>query len=377
VRVLLNNGSGGFGTGATYAGSSPTRQVVLADVNNDGFLDVVAASNITPLGGVVLLNNHDGTLNQQPNLPVGTSCAGVGVLDFDNDGFADVILSASNGSGGDRFRGLGNGSFQHSGPAFGPAGGAGMTLADLNSDGLPDVVMPAGGGSPVIYVEVNAGGGVFNAAPNVPEPNIGTAFNVAVADVNGDGIPDLLVPLQASNALAVHPGLGGAAFGAGVTYSVGGGPTAVAVGDLNGDGVPDAVVTNGNGSSISVLLGIPLPVITTQPSPLTLSRGQTAVFSVAATGGTSFTWRVNGTPLVNGGHFSGVNTGTLTIIECTTVEAGSYDCVVGVGPGCQITSNAAALTVNNCGLPDFNGDGDIGTDADIAAFFRVIAGGHC
>jgi hypothetical protein len=30
-----------------------------------------------------------------------------------------------------------------------------------------------------------------------------------------------------------------------------------------------------------------------------------------------------------------------------------------------------------CGSVDFNGDGDIGTDQDIEAFFRVLAGGNC
>ena len=35
------------------------------------------------------------------------------------------------------------------------------------------------------------------------------------------------------------------------------------------------------------------------------------------------------------------------------------------------------LGATACGSADFNGDGDIGTDADIEAFFRVLAGGTC
>ena len=53
-------------------------------------------------------------------------------------------------------------------------------------------------------------------------------------------------------------------------------------------------------------------------------------------------------------------------------EAGSYSCLV--SNACtSVPSNGAAVSVNSA---DFNNDGDVGTDADIEAFFACLAG-HC
>ena len=51
-----------------------------------------------------------------------------------------------------------------------------------------------------------------------------------------------------------------------------------------------------------------------------------------------------------------------------------------VGTDADIEAFFACLAGNccpTCGSADFNGDGDLGTDADIEAFFRVLAGGNC
>jgi hypothetical protein len=375
LRVLMNNGSGGFGPSASYAGTSPLRQVAVADFNGDGSMDVVAASMVTPLGAVVFINNQTGVFTTIANLPIGQQCSGVGVLDFDNDTIPDLLVSTSGGSNGlYRLKGNGNGTFQASVQVVGGVGGSALTLADLTGDGLPEVLIPSQGGG-IINIVLNQGNGVFSAAGSVSEPTMGTAFNVAVADVSGDGVPDLLAPLQGANQLAAHRGLGGTSFEPRVTFPVGGGPNSVAVGDLNGDNLPDAVVTNGGGTTISVLLAQAPAIITGQPAAQFVRCGQTATFTVVASGATAFSWRRNGTPLVNGGHYSGADTATLTVIASTVVEAGSYDCIV--TGACAVTSNSAALTINPCCGSDFNGDGNIGTDEDIAAFFRVLGGGAC
>jgi hypothetical protein len=57
-------------------------------------------------------------------------------------------------------------------------------------------------------------------------------------------------------------------------------------------------------------------------------------------------------------------------------DQGSYDCIVSNTCG-SVGSGSAALTVTlHCGSADFNCDGDLGTDADIAAFFACL-GGSC
>lgn len=82
--------------------------------------------------------------------------------------------------------------------------------------------------------------------------------SVAVADVNGDGKPDLLVTSQcvsssdcANSPVGVLLGNGNGTFQSAVIYDSGGLlATSVAVADVNGDGKPDLLVTNQNSNTV-------------------------------------------------------------------------------------------------------------------------------
>ena len=109
------------------------------------------------------------------------------------------------------------------------------------------------------------------------------------------------------------------------------------------------VVTNGAGAAISavaVLTVMMPPGITTQPQSRTNLTGTTATFSATASGSTplSYQWRLNTTNLTNGSQLSGVTTGTLTISNVQTADAGSYTLVVTNGAGAAISA-VAVLTV--------------------------------
>src|SRR6266851_500216 len=80
--------------------------------------------------------------------------------------------------------------------------------------------------------------------------------SVAVADFNGDGIPDLAVANQNSGSLSVLLGKGDGTYQPAQNYAVGLTAISVAVGDFNGDGHLDLAVANFNDDTVSVLLGI-------------------------------------------------------------------------------------------------------------------------
>ena len=95
-----------------------------------------------------------------------------------------------------------------------------------------------------------------------------TALSVAVADVNGDGKPDLVMAIAFYNTVAILLGNGNGTFQAATTYGSGGIlPRSVAVADLNGDGKPDVAVSNFCGSTINCLPG-KVGVLLNNSSPL-------------------------------------------------------------------------------------------------------------
>ncbi|MDH7601741.1 MAG: phosphodiester glycosidase family protein [Armatimonadota bacterium] len=97
----------------------------------------------------------------------------------------------------------------------------------------------------------------------------------------------------------------------------------------------------------SLLSGIASPPeITEHPQPVESCPGGTATFRVRATGywPMSFRWQKDGSDLVDGGRFSGVNTDRLTISNVEPADAGNYRCIVTNTYG-TATSNYAALTL--------------------------------
>jgi hypothetical protein len=78
---------------------------------------------------------------------------------------------------------------------------------------------------------------------------------VQLADLNGDGLHDLIVANGGGNDVLVYLGLADGQFGAAQRYYVGTDPTGLTTTDLNGDGLPDLVVANKGSNDVSLLFG--------------------------------------------------------------------------------------------------------------------------
>jgi hypothetical protein len=146
-----------------------------------------------------------------------------------------------------------------------------VAVADFNGDGKPDIVVSNHSGS--IGVLLGKGGGSFQTAVAYSTGGL-YSHSIAVADLNKDGKVDLVIsndfcPSLNDSCLSVLLGNGDGTFQSETTYDAGGYPYAsgpgisipIFIADLNGDGKPDLVVGNatdrnqvGNGV-VGVLLG--------------------------------------------------------------------------------------------------------------------------
>jgi Kelch motif len=133
------------------------------------------------------------------------------------------------------------------------------------------------------------------------------------------------------------------------------------------------------------------PSIDMPPTPQSVCGSSSAPFSIAASGATvlGYDWQVQSpagvwlgltqtpAPLGCGGFISAPTVGgpsiSIDIIPCTGVNAYPVRCVV-FNACATVISTSTLLTINSA---DFNGDGDVGTDADIESFFACLSGNCC
>src|SRR5712691_1265025 len=127
-------------------------------------------------------------------------------------------------------------------------------IADVNGDGKPDLVTVNTGANTVSVLPGN-GAGSFGSRTDFATGAV--PHGLAIADLDGDGNPDLVVANTGANTVSVLLGTGTGTFAPAMDFPTGAAPFFVAVGDLNRDGIPDLVVVNVNApDTVSVLLGI-------------------------------------------------------------------------------------------------------------------------
>ncbi|MFY9558990.1 MAG: FG-GAP-like repeat-containing protein, partial [Terriglobales bacterium] len=261
VTVLLGTGDGtfhrltGFDSGAGFATS-----VAVADVNGDGKPDLVVAncaSGIEPgncpdevSDGVVavFLGNGNGTF--QPPVTYdsgGGASVSVAVADVNLDGKLDVVVgnecedqacTAPGGAG--VLLGNGDGTFRPV-VTYSGVGQGSVAVADVNRDGNPDLVLGAPGGG--VSVMLGNGDGTFQLLASYKVGGVGSVAAV-IADVNLDGKLDV-VAVNSDGLVSVLLGNGDGTFQPAVIYRTGGDRSvSVAVADVNGDSEPDVVVAS-------------------------------------------------------------------------------------------------------------------------------------
>jgi hypothetical protein len=313
LSVLQGSGQGGFitpsptpaarGAGAGELGVETVADLAIADVNGDGFLDVIAAvAGALPNTDALTTFIGDGSFQPSagPRSSISARPLRLQMVELTEDGSIDVAVATSSGlellrnsgDGGletiavldsghlvtdvatgttisDRGRGLVAAlPEQDAVKVYGRRGGLiaettsiavedprAVVAGDFTGDGIDDVVVASGAGFVVIYVGRANGGFASPRESSVPI----TAKRLVRTDVNGDGLADVVALERDQTSVQLMIGHGDTTFDVQPGPSADGPATGLAVADVNGDRVPDLLMSGATiGLSITTLSGPPI-----------------------------------------------------------------------------------------------------------------------
>ena len=239
-------------TPVVVSGSGANYTVTINGISGNGTLGLNLADN-----GTIFDPGRTLTFASQQTISTGLHPRAIVAADVNGDGIQDLVVTNFGGHSVGVLLGNGNGTFQ---PQRTFAVGtfqsypASVAVADVNGDGKPDLIVANDSFNGSVSVLLGNGNGTF--APQQVIPAGVNPYSVAVADLNGDGKRDIVVANNGDgSSVSVLLGNGNGTFQPRLSFQVDPYPRSVAIADVNGDGKPDIITANYLSNDLSVLLG--------------------------------------------------------------------------------------------------------------------------
>ncbi len=191
--VYLNDGHGAFPRGIAYGGPRDSNvTVAIADMDHDGHADLVIARRDGQQSVVLLNDGHSAFLAARPFGPPDADTRALAVGDLNGDGFPDIV-ACHLGLGTFLYLNDGHGNFRQSTKIAGAEDGFySLAIVDMNRDGKRDLVGGNTARPNAVFFNLSDGSAFQRVEFGEGGPELAT-YGLAIADLNGDGFPDIAV----------------------------------------------------------------------------------------------------------------------------------------------------------------------------------------
>jgi hypothetical protein len=247
-----------FAPKVDFMTSANPGNIVLGDVDGDGKLDLVIVTSDHQIVSIYRNTSTSGNISfaARVDITVGVLPAGIALGDLDGDGKLDFAVANSGDNTFSVYRNtstIGAISFASNVNVTTNNWPTGIAIADLDGDGMPDVVITGWSNTVSVYRNASTSGSI-SFAIKVDFATGSSPGPVVIGDIDGDGKPDIAVVNNSSDDIvSIYRNMsttGNISFTSRSDFATGSYPNGIAIGDLDGDGKPDLVVTDDFSNSV-------------------------------------------------------------------------------------------------------------------------------